>query len=273
MSRVEGPAGSPLSTIPTMSIGRVDIAPPTLLHSRAVVHQTNQEGRKQTHEKHRFESLSHRAGDPGCGGDHGPRAGRCRLRQLRVERLDWPCRAARSRWPPSASPTDAYETVLQPGFQGTEDGADVTFTNSFGASGDQSRAVEAGQPAGHRLLALGPDVERLVDAGLVDDDWDDGEYKGTNRVRRGVHGPWRQPEEHQELGRPDPRRRGCARPEPVHLGWCSLGHHGRLRSSDRGGRPRTRPGVHEEAASRTMTQTRAPPTRSRRSPPAARATR
>ncbi len=78
-----------------------------------------------------------------------------------------------------STPTDAYETVLQPGFQGTEDGADVTFTNSFGASGDQSRAVEAGQPADIVHFALGPDVERLVDAGLVDDDWDDGEYKGT----------------------------------------------------------------------------------------------
>ena len=78
-----------------------------------------------------------------------------------------------------STPTDAYETVLQPGFQGTEDGADVTFKNSFGASGDQSRAVEAGQPADIVHFALAPDVERLVDAGLVDDDWDDGEYKGT----------------------------------------------------------------------------------------------
>lgn len=78
-----------------------------------------------------------------------------------------------------STPTDAYETVLEPGFQGTEEGADVKFKNSFGASGDQSRAVEAGQPADIVHFALAPDVERLVDAGLVDDDWDAGEYKGT----------------------------------------------------------------------------------------------
>ncbi|MFN8151151.1 MAG: sulfate ABC transporter substrate-binding protein [Solirubrobacterales bacterium] len=78
-----------------------------------------------------------------------------------------------------STPTDAYENVLEPGFQATEEGADVTFKNSFGASGDQSRAVESGQPADIVHFALAPDVERLVDAGLVDDDWDDGEYKGT----------------------------------------------------------------------------------------------
>ena len=78
-----------------------------------------------------------------------------------------------------STPTDAYEKVLQPGFQKTPEGADVEFSNSFGASGDQSRAVEAGQPADFVHFALAPDVERLVDAGLVDDDWDSGKYAGT----------------------------------------------------------------------------------------------
>ena len=78
-----------------------------------------------------------------------------------------------------STPTDAYEKVLEPGFNKTPEGADVDFSNSFGASGDQSRAVEAGQPADFVHLALAPDVERLVDAGLVDDDWDSGRYKGT----------------------------------------------------------------------------------------------
>lgn len=78
-----------------------------------------------------------------------------------------------------STPTDAYENVLEPGFQKTEKGAEVTFRNSFGASGDQSRAVESGQPADIVHLALAPDVERLVDAGLVEDDWDDGEFAGT----------------------------------------------------------------------------------------------
>jgi sulfate/thiosulfate-binding protein len=78
-----------------------------------------------------------------------------------------------------STPTDAYEKVLEPGFQKTPEGADVDFQNSFGASGDQSRAVEAGQPADFVHFALAPDVEREVDAGLVDDTWDDGEYGGT----------------------------------------------------------------------------------------------
>jgi sulfate transport system substrate-binding protein len=78
-----------------------------------------------------------------------------------------------------STPTDAYEKVLEPGFQKTPEGENVEFNNSFGASGDQSRAVEAGQPADFVHFALAPDVERLVDAGLVDDDWDQGQYKGT----------------------------------------------------------------------------------------------
>ena len=78
-----------------------------------------------------------------------------------------------------STPTDAYEDVLEPGFVKTPEGDGVDFSNSFGASGDQSRAVEAGQPADVVHYALAPDVERLVDAGLVDEDWDSGEYEGT----------------------------------------------------------------------------------------------
>ena len=82
-----------------------------------------------------------------------------------------------------STPQDAYEKVLQPGFQ-AGDGADVEFSNSFGASGDQSRAVEAGQPADLVHFALAPDVDRLVDAGLVDSDWTDNKYKGV--IKRSV---------------------------------------------------------------------------------------
>ena len=78
-----------------------------------------------------------------------------------------------------STPTDAYEKTLEPAFNKTPEGADVDFSNSFGASGDQSRAVEAGQPADFVHFALSPDVDRLVDAGLVDDDWDTGQYDGT----------------------------------------------------------------------------------------------
>ena len=78
-----------------------------------------------------------------------------------------------------STPTDAYEKTLEPGFQKTPEGANIDFSNSFGASGDQSRAVEAGQPADFVHFALAPDVDRLVDAGLVDSDWDSGKYGGT----------------------------------------------------------------------------------------------
>ena len=76
-----------------------------------------------------------------------------------------------------STPQDAYEKVLEPGFQ-AGDGADVEFSNSFGASGDQSRAVEAGQPADLVHFAIEPDMKRLVDAGLVDSNWTDNKYNG-----------------------------------------------------------------------------------------------
>ena len=60
----------------------------------------------------------------------------------------------------------------------TDDGEGVAFKTSYGASGDQSRAVEAGQNADEVHFSLEPDVTRLVDAGLVADDWKDNETKG-----------------------------------------------------------------------------------------------
>jgi sulfate transport system substrate-binding protein len=77
-----------------------------------------------------------------------------------------------------STPEEAYTGELQPGFNGTPDGEGVEFSNSFGASGDQSRAVEAGQPADVVHFALEPDITRLVDAGLVADDWNQNEYDG-----------------------------------------------------------------------------------------------
>ncbi|MEZ5154900.1 MAG: sulfate ABC transporter substrate-binding protein [Solirubrobacterales bacterium] len=77
-----------------------------------------------------------------------------------------------------STPQDAYEKVLEPGFQ-AGDGAGVEFSNSFGASGDQSRAVEAGQPADLVHFAIEPDMSRLVDAGLVDSGWQDNKYDGV----------------------------------------------------------------------------------------------
>ncbi len=71
----------------------------------------------------------------------------------------------------------ANKAVIE-GFEGTDEGADVTFRPSYGASGDQSRAVEAGQDADEVHFSLEPDITRLVDAGLVSEDWKDNETKG-----------------------------------------------------------------------------------------------
>jgi sulfate transport system substrate-binding protein len=83
-----------------------------------------------------------------------------------------------------STPQQAYEDNLEPGFKSTANGDGVEFANSFGASGDQSRAVESGQPADVVEFSLQPDMQRLVDAGIVDSNWDQNQYKGivTNSV-------------------------------------------------------------------------------------------
>jgi len=77
-----------------------------------------------------------------------------------------------------STPEAVYEEALEPGFEATSEGADVSFSNSFGASGDQSRAVEAGQPASVVHFAQGGDMIRLVEAGLVVSGWDKNTHKG-----------------------------------------------------------------------------------------------
>ena len=65
----------------------------------------------------------------------------------------------------------ANEPVIS-AFEKTDAGKDVTFTTSYGASGDQSRAVAGGLRADEVHLSLTPDVQSLVDAGLVAKSWD-----------------------------------------------------------------------------------------------------
>ena len=63
-------------------------------------------------------------------------------------------------------------------FQKTDAGKDVEFQESYGASGDQARAVIAGLKADEVHLSLEPDMTKLTDEGLVADDWKSGENKG-----------------------------------------------------------------------------------------------
>jgi sulfate/thiosulfate transport system substrate-binding protein len=76
-----------------------------------------------------------------------------------------------------STPQVVYDEII-PGFQKTEAGNGVTFKESFGASGDQSRAVESGLPADVVTFSLAPDMDRLVKAGLVADDWVDTPTEG-----------------------------------------------------------------------------------------------
>jgi sulfate/thiosulfate-binding protein len=77
-----------------------------------------------------------------------------------------------------STPQQAYEDAVIPGFQKTTDGKDVEFSTSFGASGDQRRAVEGGLPADVVAFSLQPDMTKTVDAGLVAEDWNSDEFKG-----------------------------------------------------------------------------------------------
>ena len=76
-----------------------------------------------------------------------------------------------------STPQAAIEEEI-PAFNATSEGEGVTFKQSYGASGDQSRAIEAGLPADLAYLSLEPDVTRLVDAGMVAEDWNQDEYNG-----------------------------------------------------------------------------------------------
>jgi sulfate/thiosulfate-binding protein len=71
----------------------------------------------------------------------------------------------------------ANEPVFED-FKGTDGGDSVEFEPSYGASGDQSRAVVAGADADVVHYSLETDVTRLVDEGLVDEDWKDNATNG-----------------------------------------------------------------------------------------------
>lgn len=60
----------------------------------------------------------------------------------------------------------------------TPEGERVTWVESYGASGDQSRAVESGLEADYVHFSLEGDVTRLVKAGLVDESWNTGPTGG-----------------------------------------------------------------------------------------------
>jgi sulfate/thiosulfate transport system substrate-binding protein len=80
-----------------------------------------------------------------------------------------------------STPEAVYTEGLQPGFEATPEGEGVEFSGSFGASGDQRRAVEAGQPADIVHFAQGGDMIALEERGQVAPDWDENEFKGIGQ--------------------------------------------------------------------------------------------
>lgn len=80
-----------------------------------------------------------------------------------------------------AVPREAYEAVI-PLFKEqwlAETGQTVEIQESYQASGAQSRAVEGGFEADVVALSIEPDITRLVNAGLITEDWKtDNPYNG-----------------------------------------------------------------------------------------------
>jgi len=76
-----------------------------------------------------------------------------------------------------STPQAAFEKIIK-AFQKTTTGKNITFTQSYGGSGEQSRAVQAGQKADVVEFSLEPDINRLVQAGIVDASWNQNQYKG-----------------------------------------------------------------------------------------------
>ncbi|HEX3686362.1 MAG TPA: sulfate ABC transporter substrate-binding protein [Gaiellaceae bacterium] len=76
-----------------------------------------------------------------------------------------------------STPKDAYGTIIS-AFQKTQAGNGTSFSQSYGASGDQARAVAAGQNADLVALSLAPDIDLLVGKGLVPRTWAANAHRG-----------------------------------------------------------------------------------------------
>jgi sulfate/thiosulfate transport system substrate-binding protein len=76
-----------------------------------------------------------------------------------------------------STPKDAYGKIIS-AFQKTQAGSGVDVSQSYGASGDQARAVVAGQSADLVALSLDPDVNLLVQKKLVPKNWSANSHRG-----------------------------------------------------------------------------------------------
>jgi sulfate/thiosulfate transport system substrate-binding protein len=76
-----------------------------------------------------------------------------------------------------STPQTAFDAIIKE-YNKTPQGANTKFTESYGASGDQSRAVQSGLAADVMNFSLAPDMTRLVKDDIVDTSWDTGPTKG-----------------------------------------------------------------------------------------------
>lgn len=76
-----------------------------------------------------------------------------------------------------STPQEAYAQQI-PAFQQTPPGQGVAIDPSFGASGTQTQAVINGLDADVVALSLESDVNKLVAAGVVSDDWNQDAFHG-----------------------------------------------------------------------------------------------
>jgi sulfate transport system substrate-binding protein len=76
-----------------------------------------------------------------------------------------------------STPKKAYDALTQ-AYEQTAQGKGDTFSESFGPSGTQSRAVDTGLPADVVAFSTTPDMTRLVKDGKVSASWDANAAKG-----------------------------------------------------------------------------------------------
>jgi sulfate/thiosulfate transport system substrate-binding protein len=76
-----------------------------------------------------------------------------------------------------STPREAYGQLI-PAFQKTAAGQGVTFSQSYGASGEQSRAVAAGLDADVVAFSLAPDISALAQKKLVSQRWNKDKFGG-----------------------------------------------------------------------------------------------
>ena len=143
---------------------------------------------------------------------------------------------------------EAANAAIGEAFAETPEGDGVEFETSYGASGDQSRAVVEGLDADYVHFSIEPDVTRLVDEGLVAEDWNTGPTDGivSNSVvvfavrpgnPKGIEDWDDLIEPGVEIVAPNPASSGAARWNALGLG---PGHRGR---GHRGGGRRLRRGL------------------------------